>query len=131
VHFEGKNRSWLSDEPVQDRDSKLVAGFRGLALLPPVFLPGFLRISLKWPYRSSKYRSIGRLISSTDITIRAHLSLCPSIISPRSRNIGLGALVPLRGKRIEIDELRIVLIGFTMKLTAFIHVHQGLHAPSI
>jgi hypothetical protein len=76
-----------------------------------------------------------------DMAIRAHLSLgrltalvvgiaCRSL-SPRSRNIGLGSLPLLCDERIEIDELRIVLIGIAMEPSAAMNVHQGLHTPSI
>ena len=50
--------------------------------------------------------------------------------SARSRNIGLGALLPC-GERIEIDELRIVVIGFATEPSAAMNVHQGLHTPGI
>src|SRR5260370_17906031 len=50
---------------------------------------------------------------------------------PRSRNIGSGTLLPARGERIEIDELRIVRIGIAIELSAAMNVHQGLHTPGI
>src|SRR5258708_30260591 len=50
---------------------------------------------------------------------------------PRSRNIGSGALLPARGQRVEIDELRIVPIGVALELSAAMNVHQGLHTPGI
>jgi len=52
-------------------------------------------------------------------------------LSPRSRNIGLGALLLLCGERIEIDELRIVRIGIAVEPSAAMNVHQGLHTPGI
>ena len=51
--------------------------------------------------------------------------------SPRSRHIGLGALVLFRGECIEINELRIVRIGIAIELPAAMNVYQGLHTPGI
>jgi hypothetical protein len=50
---------------------------------------------------------------------------------PRSRNIGLGALLLLCGDRIEINELRIVLMGIAIDPSAAVNVYQGLHTPGI
>jgi hypothetical protein len=43
----------------------------------------------------------------------------------------LGALLLLRGERIEIDELRIVVMGIAIEPSAAMNVHQGLHTPGI
>jgi hypothetical protein len=83
---------------------------------------------------------LGRPISSTDLRSE-HLSLgrltalvgaiaCRSF-SPRSRNICLGALLLLCGERIEIDDLRIVLMGIAIGPSAAMNMHQGLHTPGI
>jgi hypothetical protein len=37
----------------------------------------------------------------------------------------------LSSKRIEIDELRIVLMGIALESSAAMNVHQGLHTPGI
>jgi hypothetical protein len=55
----------------------------------------------------------------------------PIMIPWRSRHIGLGALFLLCGERIEINELRIVLIGIAMDPSAAVNVYQGLHASGI
>ena len=92
---------------------------------------------LKVPLTEVEY--LGRPISSTDLRSE-HLSLgrltalvvgnpC-RLLSPRSRNICLGALLRC-GERIEIDDLRIVLMGNAIGPSAAMNMHQGLHTPGI
>jgi hypothetical protein len=53
------------------------------------------------------------------------------MIFPRSRNSGLGALFPSCSERIEVNELRIVLLGIASEASAAMNVYQGLHTPGI
>jgi len=48
-----------------------------------------------------------------------------------SGNVGPSALDFPGGERIEIDELRIVVMGIAMEPSAAMDVHQGLHTPGI
>ena len=48
----------------------------------------------------------------------------------RLRDVSLGAFFP-SCERIEIDKLRIFVIGVAMEPSAAVHVHQGLHTPGI
>ena len=83
---------------------------------------------------------LGRPISSTDLRSE-HLSLGRltvlvvgnrlSIIITRSRNICWSALLLLCGERIEIDDLRIVLMWIAIGPSAAMNMHQGLHTPGI
>ena len=50
--------------------------------------------------------------------------------SPRSGNIGLRARRRLREQGVEIDELRIVSLGFAEPCAAM-KMHQGLHAAGV
>jgi hypothetical protein len=49
----------------------------------------------------------------------------------RSRDIGSGGFLRLRGEQIEIDKLRIFAIGVAWGPSAAMYVHQGLHTPGI
>jgi hypothetical protein len=49
----------------------------------------------------------------------------------RLRDISLGAFLSLCAERIEIDQLRIVVIGVAMEPSAAVYEHQGLHTPGI
>jgi hypothetical protein len=55
---------------------------------------------------------------------------CANKNLPRSRDIGCRMLGLLRGERVEIDEMRIVVGGIAV-LPAAMNVHQGLNPPGI
>ena len=58
-------------------------------------------------------------------------STAGGLLSRRSRNVGLGALLLRCGERIEINELRIVLMEIAIGPSSAMNVHQGLHTPRI
>ena len=81
-----------------------------------------------------------RLIRTIDTTTTVVEQLGPQTLSivlehnfqkPRSRSIGLGALLFTYGESIEVDEPWVVRMGRPLEQSGTMNPYQGLHAPGV